>query len=163
MSRISSCASCHGDILIPGHVQPQDQMRCPLCRPPFRVQDVLASSILAPPEAIPIPRSPAGIAGALWRSAGQPVDTADLDVESISVTPRPRKKQPGVLSHLIGVVGGGLLGLSLGYLGLLRFGGPRIRLPGSCRQAPPWVTAPINLPFLKGKADDRGAAGNDRG
>ena len=91
----------------------------------FRVQDVLASSILAPPEAIPIPRSPIGIAGTAGARAGQPVDTADLDVESISVTPRPRKKQPGVLSHLIGVVGGGLLGLSLGYLGLLRFGGPR--------------------------------------
>ncbi|HVU86181.1 MAG TPA: hypothetical protein VHD36_02595 [Pirellulales bacterium] len=161
MSRISSCASCHGDILIPGHAQPQDQMRCPLCSAPFRVQDVLSSSILAPPEAIPLPRPVAGVAGASSGHAGQPMQSAELDAESIP--PRPRKKQPGVLSHLIGVVGGGLIGLSLGYLGLLRFGGPRYDFLEIADKLPPWVTAPIHLPFLQGKAKSADEGAGERG
>jgi hypothetical protein len=162
MSRISSCASCHGDFLIPGASQPKDQMRCPLCNAQFAVQDVLAGSIFAPPEAIPVAPSGAGLrAGAgprLSRSA-EPVDfdtasidTASIDTDSIDVQPAQRRKQPGILAHLIGIVGGGILGLSLGYLGLLRFGGPQYDFLHIGNRLPPWVTAP--LPQLFRAKDD---------
>jgi hypothetical protein len=145
MSRISSCASCHGDIMIPGFAQPQDQMRCPLCNAQFQVQDVLATSILAPPEAIRVEQPPPGVTAAVGPRLSRAEEPAELDTESIDVRPRPRKKQPGIFSHLFGIVGGGLLGLSLGYLGLLRFGGPQYDFLDVADKLPAWVTAP--LPF----------------
>ena len=72
MSRISSCAACHGDIMIPGFAQPQDQMRCPLCNAPFLVQDVLATSIQAPPEAIRVEQTTPLVTAPLVTSAVGP-------------------------------------------------------------------------------------------
>ncbi len=162
MSRISCCASCHGDILIPSHALPQDQMRCPLCGAQFQVQDVLATSILAPPEAILVPRSPIGMTGVIGSRPSRSEEPAEVEAEPITTPPR-RKKQPGVLSHLIGIVGGGLIGLSLGYVGLLRFGGPRYDFLEVADKLPHWVTAPINLTFLNGWGKDAKEPVNGRG
>ncbi|HEY1601976.1 MAG TPA: hypothetical protein VGG64_20405 [Pirellulales bacterium] len=154
MSRISSCASCHGDFLIPGASQPKDQMRCPLCNAQFLVQDVLAGSIFAPPEAIPVAPSGASLRASAGARQPRPAEPVDFDAETIDVQPPQRRKQPGIFAHLIGIVGGGILGLSLGYLGLLRFGGPQYDFLHIGNKLPPWVTAP--LPRLFPGKDDAG-------
>jgi hypothetical protein len=58
---------------------------------------------------------------------------------------RPSKdNRPGMLGQMIGVFGGGLLGLTVGYYALNYFGGPRfnfleIALPGVPHTQPGWV------------------------
>ena len=130
-------------------------MQCPLCHTQFLVQDVLAASILAPPEAIPVSLPAADIKAAVGPRLSRAEEPAAWEPEAIPVAPRPRKKQPGVLSHLIGIVGGGLIGLSLGYLGLLRFGGPRYDFLEIADKLPDWVFAPIPFPqFNRQKGDE---------
>ena len=100
MSRISSCAACHGDIMIPGFAQPQDQMRCPLCNAPFLVQDVLATSIQAPPEAIRVEQTTPLVTAPLATPAVGPrlsraEEPGDLAAEIDSAPPRREKNSPG--------------------------------------------------------------------
>ncbi len=163
MSRISSCAACHGDILIPGSVQPLDQMRCPLCNAQFQVRDVLPASIMAPPEAIRVEPPIEGIAAAVGPRLSRGEPPVEWETAVAAAAPRPRKKQAGIFSHLFGIVGGGLLGLSLGYVGLLRYGGPRYDFLEVGGKLPPWVTAPIPWHLLQGhkEVDDKPPA-NDR-
>ncbi|MBI2823796.1 MAG: hypothetical protein HYX69_03780 [Planctomycetia bacterium] len=143
MSRISSCPSCQGDLLIPGSAQASDQMRCPRCGTPFAVADVLEASIPAPPEAIPIEHPHPMITAAVGPHLSRVEAPLEWDTEPIAVPPRPQRKQPSVFAHLVGIVGGGLLGLSLGYLGLLRFGGPQYDFLNIAGRLPAWVMAPL--------------------
>jgi hypothetical protein len=145
--------------MIPASARPLDQMRCPLCQTQFLVQDVLATSILAPPEAIPVSLAPADIAAAVGPRLSRTEEPVAWEPEPIRVVAtRPRKKQPGVFSHLVGIIGGGLIGLSLGYLGLLRFGGPRYDFLEIADKLPDWVFTPIPaipLPqFNRGNGDE---------
>ncbi len=147
MSRISSCATCHGDLLIPGSVDPLDSMRCPLCHAEFQVQDVLEGSILAPPEALPIGRVRPEVVGSL-----EPGASLDSDAPTLTLDDQPqravrsRRKGPGMISHLIGVFGGGLIGLSIGYLGLLKFGGVQYDVLKIADRLPAWAVAKAKQP-----------------
>ncbi len=163
MSRISSCASCHGDLLIPRAALPKDQMRCPLCNAQFAVQDVLAASIPAPPEAIPVEQPLAGITVGTGTRMSRSAEPVNWDTAAVDVQPPLRKKQPGLFAHLIGVVGGGVLGLSLGYLGLLRYGGPQYDFLDVGGKLPKWVTAPLPKLFPANDKGDADARHHERG
>jgi|GEM_PF-4768164 len=142
MSRISSCAACHGDILIPGSAQPADLMRCPLCKAQFLVHDVMASSIQAPPEAVAVEAPQAAVAAAVGPRLSRGQDLADFG-ESAAGSPRVQRKKPSVLGNLIGIFGGGILGLALGYVGLLYFGGPHYDFLKLQDKVPAWVFAKL--------------------
>jgi len=162
MSRISSCAACHGDIMIPGPAQPLDRMRCPLCGTEFLVQDVLAASILAPPEAIPVEAPLAGITAAVGPRLSRGAEAPEYATELPPDTRRPKKKQPSFFSHLIGVVGGGLLGLSIGYVALLKVFGLSYDFLEIADKLPEWATSPI--PALQHRAGiGNQPPGNERG
>ena len=98
MARISSCAVCHGDLLIPAASQPLDQMRCPRCQAEFLVQDVLAASILAPPEAIPVERTAPTVQAAVGPRLTNAEGSAEWDSQVVKSSPRPVRKQPGMVA-----------------------------------------------------------------
>jgi len=153
MSRISTCAACHGDILIPGSAQPADRMRCPLCNAQFRVQDVLAASIQAPPEAIIIEQPQSAVAAAVGPRLSREQPLADFDVGERASSAIARRKGPGPIGQLIRIFGGGVVGLALGYLGLLRFGGDQYDALKILDKLPPKVTVWLKKPAAAPAAD----------
>jgi hypothetical protein len=150
MSRISTCAACHGDILIPGSAQPADRMRCPLCNAQFQAKDVLAASIQAPPEAIIVEQPHAAIAAAVGPRLSREQPLADFDVGERPSSAIPRSKGPGPIGQMIRIFGGGIVGLTLGYLGLLRFGGAQYDALKILDKLPPkvsvWLKKPPDAP-----------------
>ena len=55
-----------------------------------------------------------------------------------------------------------MIGLSLGYLGLLKIGGMRYDFLEIGDRLPAWATKPIPLDFLKGKTEEDADAPNER-
>lgn len=155
MSRISTCAACHGDILIPGSAQPADRMRCPLCNAQFQVQDVLAASIQAPPEAIIVEQPAGAISAAVGPRLSREEPLADFDVGERPQPALPKRRGPGAIGQMIRIFGGGIVGLTLGYLGLLRFGGDQYDALKLLDKLPPkisvWLKKPPDAPAPENK------------
>ncbi len=134
MSDLSCCPECARWVRVPGDLDSRSIVRCPLCGKEFPLDEVRRSG---PPalEVVTRVEPPAG------ESAGVPqIDLGDAEAGlSIRLDDEPQGDRPGpdsapavdpitaegsTLGKLAGVVGGGMVGLAIGYLVLLWIGGP---------------------------------------
>lgn len=56
MSSISNCPHCGQQVLIPGELDSDALVRCPICEAEFPVARALANAVEAPPELVPVAR-----------------------------------------------------------------------------------------------------------
>jgi hypothetical protein len=142
MSRIASCPACHGEITIPRTPHPVDQMYCPLCHAQFALAPVLANSVEAPPAALPVEPPQVGVPAAVGPSLSRVEDVSQWQGAASRSVARPKQRGPSVLGQLIGIVGGGALGLAIGYVILLRIGGAQYDFLQIADNLPRWMAPP---------------------
>lgn len=68
-----------------------------------------------------------------------PAEESPFDSIAVKPGPRKRRREPSVIGNLIGVVGGGVVGLGLGYMILLWIGGPEKDFFGYSKNIPRWM------------------------
>jgi len=159
MSRIASCPACHGEITIPSTQRPVEQMYCPLCHAQFAVAPVLANSVASPPAALPVELPLVSVPAAVGPSLSQVEDVSDWQAAASRSVARPKARGPSVLGQLIGIVGGGALGLAIGYVILLRIGGAQYDFLEISHKLPRWMTSPAK----EARRDAQDADSPDRG
>ncbi|MEX0937541.1 MAG: IBR domain-containing protein [Pirellulales bacterium] len=147
MPAVSHCPRCQGQVSLPQGVEPQARVRCPLCQGEYPLAEALRT---APPELILLdavvrqtqhgddqpwlgwdeatpasetaesePAEPANFSSVTAVATGAPAP-------SIAPLSRPRSGASGGFGRqLVGIVGGGALGLLIGYFLLLWIGGRR--------------------------------------
>ena len=142
MSRIASCPACHGEISIPGTTHPAEQMCCPLCHAQFAGASVLASSVEAPPAVLRVEPPQASVPAAVGPNLSRVEDVSEWQGGALRTTARPKPRGPSVLGQLIGIVGGGAVGLAIGYVVLLRIGGGQYDFLEIADKLPRWMLPP---------------------
>jgi hypothetical protein len=134
MPSISGCPRCHRVIQIHSLADATLELRCPHCLGTFPVSEIAASSSAAPLFARPAnvdpsdaahepPREGVPAGGEILDAAPWTPEPSTLGFGGESRTRINRAKSRGVLGPLIGIVLGGVVGLSLGYVLLIWFAG----------------------------------------
>ncbi len=173
MATIALCPHCRQAITLPIDVIPDQRFLCPLCAAEFAVQDAVdtASEL---PAAQPATSSSAETTSARRLQVEFVSDTAERRAALPSATLRRRSRQSHWLGQLIGIVGGGVIGLSIGYCILLRLRGQEADFLQIADRLPTWATglAPqvedeMNgeqlEPNVQGIADEIDSGGEDVG
>src|SRR5262245_45227674 len=106
MSRIANCPACHGEISIPATAQIADHLRCPHCQAQFAVASVLAGSVEAPPEALPVEPAMPNVPAAVGPILSRVDDLSDVPTRGSRSLGRAKPRGPSLLGQLIGIVGG---------------------------------------------------------
>lgn len=136
MATTVPCPHCRHQITLPDGASPDHRFLCPLCEAAFDVAEAMS----APDEAA--------------APAAQPTEKAPLQVEFVGAidalrqeTALPRRpRRSNWFGHLVGIVGGGLIGLTAGYLLLLKLRGPEADFLHVAEQLPPWAGELLSLP-----------------
>lgn len=123
---IIRCPRCRDEVTAPAKASRQAVVRCPLCLEEYLLAEALRNS---PPELIVIgsaadsgaAEAPAGDAVPDYQVAGGAFDSSPGTGMAAPVRPtvkggRPRRQQGGVLGGFIGIVFGGIAGISLAVL-----------------------------------------------
>lgn len=135
MASLASCPHCRQAITLPVDVIPDQRFLCPHCQAEFAVQDAVSARSNVP--------SPS--------DSGEPNPGRRLQVEFVSdaaarlqalpsASLRRRSRQTNWLNQWIGIVGGGVMGLSIGYCILLRLRGRDADFLQIADRLPVWAT-----------------------
>src|SRR5690349_7920121 len=128
MAEIAACPHCGKPITVPPDAAPDDHFLCPICQRGFS-----AAESKLPPAAIPAP--------AAKRLAVEFVtDAESRRIAPSSQTLRRRSQPSNWFGQLIGIVGGGVIGLTIGYCILLRIRGPEADFLEIADRLPRWAT-----------------------
>ena len=144
MAILTACPHCNQSIQVAERFSnPIEQMKCPGCSKSFALHEALDKKAESLPEAMPMnesaapPDAPApesgpslapaeGVHPGSLAFASLTPDGDDGSDRQVSRDAQRRRRQgPSVLGQMIGVVGGGVLGLTAGYWCLNYFGGER--------------------------------------
>ncbi|MHB1037900.1 MAG: hypothetical protein ACYC35_25905 [Pirellulales bacterium] len=173
MTSVSNCPRCQQPVTIPRSVDAMAQVRCPLCSAEFPLREALDHAVLTPPELVAVGVAPPGredddamdipvgevvgqrprvtvapAAGAPSRAGSTRGAGSVSDVPLGWTPPSARKKRgPGFVRQLTGIVLGGFLGLAIGYYVLNWIGGQNadfleIPLPGIPHTQAHWAKYP---------------------
>ncbi len=139
MATIALCPHCRQAITVPIDVIPDQRFLCPLCQAEFAVEEALALSNAVPPA------QPSTSSSIESNAAGNlPVEYVSDMAELRSAPPRyslrRRSGRLDWLNQLISIVGGGVIGLSMGYCILLRLRGQEADFLQIADRLPTWAT-----------------------
>ncbi len=128
MSGTASCPHCQRTITLPEGVSPEDRFLCPLCQRGFN-----AGEAVPVPAAVPV--------NAPQRPKVEYVSDAEARrIAPSSQTLRRRSQPSNWFGQLIGIVGGGFIGLTIGYCILLRIRGADADFLKIADRLPSWAT-----------------------
>jgi hypothetical protein len=151
MADFAACPHCRETITVPADAAPDQLFRCPLCQREFLAADARRPEMAAAPPAAELVVGP--VDGAKKKLSVEFVSDA---AERIKAPPssvlRRRERKSNWFGQFVGVVGGGVLGLAIGYCILLRIRGAEGDFLQVADRLPQWATgfpvepAPVPVP-----------------
>lgn len=145
MATIAPCPHCRQSITLPIDAIPDQRFQCPLCVEEFAVADALAARDEAPsatPAELATPSSASG-----KRLQVEFVQNVEQLRQAPSMaTLQRRTRKSNWLGQLIGIVGGGVIGLTIGYVILLKLRGPEVDFLHVAPRLPAWANELLSLP-----------------
>ncbi len=142
MATIAPCPHCRQSITLPIDAIPDQRFQCPLCVEEFAVADALAARDAAPSATPADTATPSG--KRLQVEFVQHVD--QLRQAPSMATLQRRTRKSNWLGQMIGIIGGGVIGLTIGYIILLKLRGPEVDFLHVAPRLPAWASELLSLP-----------------
>ncbi|MDZ4782736.1 MAG: hypothetical protein SGJ19_21015 [Planctomycetia bacterium] len=144
MATIAPCPHCRQWITLPIDAIPDQRFQCPLCVEEFAVAEALAARDEVP-SATPAESAPQSTPGkSLQVEFVQNVEQLRQAPSMAALQRRTRKSN--WLGQLIGIIGGGVIGLTIGYVILLKLRGPEVDFLHVAPRLPAWASELLSLP-----------------
>jgi hypothetical protein len=141
MPSIAPCPHCRQAITLPDDVAQDQRFLCPLCDRAFDVAEAVASPSAAAVMSASQPSTPEK---RLQVEFVKETDTLRQAPSMAALQRRQRKSN--WIGHFVGIVGGGVIGLTAGYLILLKLRGPEADFLHVAERLPAWASELLSLP-----------------